>query len=87
MIPVGTMDCVEDILSRIRLTGSSFTVIFDACVLYPSLLRDLSMRLAVTDLPSTTSAFSPAHTPPPSADRPRSPDESVSETPSRGHRG
>ena len=29
---------------------SNFTVIFDACVLYPAPLRDLLMRLALTDL-------------------------------------
>ena len=27
-----------------------FTVVYDACVLYPAPLRDLLMRLAVTDL-------------------------------------
>lgn len=27
-----------------------FTVIYDACVLYPAPLRDLLMRLALTDL-------------------------------------
>lgn len=30
--------------------GSRFTVIYDACVLYPAPLRDLLMRLALTDL-------------------------------------
>jgi predicted nucleic acid-binding protein len=30
--------------------SSSFTVVFDACVLYPAQLRDLLMHLAVTDL-------------------------------------
>ena len=30
--------------------GSNFTVIYDACVLYPAPLRDLLMRLALTDL-------------------------------------
>lgn len=29
---------------------SKFTVIYDACVLYPAPLRDTLMRLAVTDL-------------------------------------
>jgi len=29
---------------------ASFTVLFDACVLYPAPLRDLLMRLAMTDL-------------------------------------
>ena len=32
------------------MTGSHFTVIFDACVLYPAPLRDLLMHLALTDL-------------------------------------
>jgi hypothetical protein len=27
-----------------------FTVVYDACVLYPAPLRDLLMRLALTDL-------------------------------------
>jgi len=30
--------------------SSNFTVIYDACVLYPAPLRDLLMRLALTDL-------------------------------------
>jgi len=30
--------------------GSNFTVVYDACVLYPAPLRDLLMRLALTDL-------------------------------------
>lgn len=30
--------------------GSHFTVIYDACVLFPAPLRDLLMRLALTDL-------------------------------------
>jgi predicted nucleic acid-binding protein len=30
--------------------SSHFTVVFDACVLYPAPLRDLLMRLALTDL-------------------------------------
>jgi len=30
--------------------SSHFTVIYDACVLYPAPLRDLLMRLALTDL-------------------------------------
>lgn len=30
--------------------GSHFTVVYDACVLYPAPLRDLLMRLALTDL-------------------------------------
>jgi hypothetical protein len=30
--------------------GSAFTVIYDACVLYPAPLRDFLMRLAMTDL-------------------------------------
>lgn len=30
--------------------SSNFTVIYDACVLYPAPLRDLPMRLALTDL-------------------------------------
>ena len=29
---------------------SQFTVIYDSCILYPAPLRDLLMRLAVTDL-------------------------------------
>ncbi len=29
--------------------SSHFTVIYDACVLYPAPLRDLLMRLALTD--------------------------------------
>jgi hypothetical protein len=29
---------------------SNFTVIYDACVLYPNTLRDLLMELAVRDL-------------------------------------
>ncbi len=29
---------------------SSFSVVYDACVLYPAPLRDLLMRLAMTDL-------------------------------------
>ncbi len=29
---------------------SKFTVVYDACVLYPAPLRDLLMRLALTDL-------------------------------------
>ena len=29
---------------------SKFTVVYDACVLYPAPLRDTLMRLAVTDL-------------------------------------
>lgn len=29
--------------------ASQFTVVFDACVLYPSVLRDVLMRLALTD--------------------------------------
>ena len=29
---------------------SKFSVIYDACVLYPAPLRDILMRLAVTDL-------------------------------------
>lgn len=29
--------------------SSNFTVIYDACVLYPAPLRDLLMRLALTD--------------------------------------
>lgn len=29
---------------------SSFTVVYDACVLYPAQLRDLLMHLAMTDL-------------------------------------
>ncbi len=29
--------------------SSHFTVVFDACVLYPAPLRDLLMRLALTD--------------------------------------
>jgi hypothetical protein len=31
-------------------TGSNFTVIYDACVLYPAPLRDLLMHLALLDL-------------------------------------
>ena len=37
--------------------SSNFTVIYDACVLYPAPLRDFLMRLALTDLyraPSVT---------------------------------
>ena len=30
--------------------GSSFTVLYDSCVLYPAPLRDLLMQLALTDL-------------------------------------
>jgi len=30
--------------------GSHFTVVYDACVLYPAPLRDFLMRLALTDL-------------------------------------
>ena len=30
--------------------SSNFTVIYDACVLYPAPLRDFLMRLALTDL-------------------------------------
>jgi hypothetical protein len=30
--------------------SSHFTVVYDACVLYPAPLRDLLMRLALTDL-------------------------------------
>jgi hypothetical protein len=30
--------------------SSNFTVVYDACVLYPAPLRDLLMRLALTDL-------------------------------------
>lgn len=30
--------------------SSNFTVIYDACVLYPAPLRDLLMHLALTDL-------------------------------------
>ncbi|MDD2746423.1 MAG: hypothetical protein PHG39_02595 [Acidithiobacillus ferrooxidans] len=30
--------------------SSNFIVIYDACVLYPAPLRDLLMRLALTDL-------------------------------------
>lgn len=30
--------------------ASHFTVIYDACVLYPAPLRDLLMHLALTDL-------------------------------------
>ena len=29
---------------------ANFTVVYDACVLYPAPLRDLLMRLALTDL-------------------------------------
>ena len=29
---------------------AAFTVVYDACVLYPAPLRDLLMRLALTDL-------------------------------------
>ena len=29
---------------------AKFTVVYDACVLYPAPLRDLLMRLALTDL-------------------------------------
>jgi len=29
---------------------ASFTALYDACVLYPQMVRDLLMRLAVTDL-------------------------------------
>ena len=29
---------------------ATFTVLYDACVLYPAPLRDLLMRLAMTDL-------------------------------------
>ena len=32
------------------MQGSSFTVVYDACVLYPAPLRDLLMWLALTDL-------------------------------------
>ena len=30
--------------------SSHFTVVYDACVLYPAPLRDLLMRLALSDL-------------------------------------
>jgi hypothetical protein len=30
--------------------NSNFAVVYDACVLYPAPLRDLLMRLALTDL-------------------------------------
>jgi hypothetical protein len=30
--------------------SSNFTVIYDACVFYPAPLRDLLMRLVLTDL-------------------------------------
>ena len=30
--------------------SSNFTVVYDACVLYPAPLRDFLMRLALTDL-------------------------------------
>jgi len=30
--------------------GSHFTVVYDACVLYPAPLRDLLMHLALSDL-------------------------------------
>ena len=29
--------------------ASQFTAVFDACVLYPSVLRDVLLRLAITD--------------------------------------
>lgn len=29
---------------------SSFTVVFDACVLYPALLRNVLLQLAMTEL-------------------------------------
>lgn len=29
--------------------ASQFTAVYDACVLYPSVLRDVLMRLALTD--------------------------------------
>jgi hypothetical protein len=32
------------------MSSSHFTVVYDACVLYPAPLRDLLMRLALTDL-------------------------------------
>lgn len=45
--------------------SSHFTVVYDACVLYPAPLRDLLMRLALTDrfrarwsnTPSTTNGY------------------------------
>jgi hypothetical protein len=41
---------------------TSFTVIYDACVLYPAPLRDFLMRLALTDLYRAKMISSPIFT-------------------------
>lgn len=37
--------------------SSNFTVIYDACVLYPAPLRDLLMRLALKNPPKTANKY------------------------------